>query len=92
MSFFDVMSAMKIFTLRLPADLYSRCAKHARKKDVSLNAYVQESLDTVLKFEEDRALYEAFGRLGADREATSVEFAVAAQREVLAKNESTQAR
>jgi HicB family len=85
------MSSTKTFTLRLPADLYARCATHARKKDVSLNAYVQESLDVVLKFEEDRALYEAFGRYG-DSPESRVEFAFAAQKEALLKDESPKAR
>ncbi len=86
------MSATKTFTLRLPTALYARCAKHARKKDLSLNAYVQESLAVVLKIEEDRALHEAFGRYGGDPVASDVEFAVAAQKEAIANHESPATR
>ena len=78
----------KTLTIRLPFDLYQAISAVAKRRHISFNALVQESLSTMLKAEEDAKLYEAFGQLGADAEEANVEFAVAAQWEVVGRGDA----
>ncbi len=70
-------------TVRLQPELYTAATHLARKRSLSLNALVQQSLAAWIKSEEDRELYEAFEELGKDKEACDVEYAFAAQSEVV---------
>jgi hypothetical protein len=74
-------------TVRLPADLYDSSAEVAKRREMSLNALVQEGLTMVLKKEQYARLYEAFGQLGEDAEESNVEFASHAQWEVIRRRE-----
>ena len=73
----------KTFTVRLSDDLYETARAVARRRELSLNALVQEGLEVLAKQEEDTKLYHAFGMLGEDVNDTDVEFALIAQREVV---------
>ncbi len=74
------------FTVRLPRKLYRASSAAAKRRKVSLNRLVQESLAAAIRAEEDRELYEAFERFGQDPES-SVEYAFEAQREVVLRDE-----
>jgi len=76
-------SATKALTVRLPSGLYQAGADAARRRNVSLNALIRDGLTALLKEEEYARLYDAFGELGEDAEGSDVEFAIAAQREVV---------
>jgi len=78
----------KTLTIRLPLDLYQAISAVAKQRHISFNVLVQESLSTILKAEEDARLYEAFGHLGADAEEADVEFAAAAQWEVVSRGDA----
>ena len=78
----------KTLTIRLPFDLYQAISAVAKQRHISFNALVQESLSTILQAEEDARLYEAFGQLGADTGDADVEFATAAQWEVVSRGEA----
>jgi predicted transcriptional regulator len=82
------MPSTKAFTVRLPADLYHTSSELARRRQVSLNALIQEALAAILKAEEVARLYEAFGELGEDAEEASVEYALPAQWEILRRGNS----
>jgi len=77
---------MKAVTVRLPEHLYNRGAVTAKRKNLSLNRLLQESLEAAIKAEEDRELYEAFGLVGRE-EDNDVEYAFEAQREVVLRDE-----
>lgn len=79
---------MKTLTVRLPEDLYLTTTLIAQKRGVSLNGLVQEGLARLIREEKAIELYEAFSLVGEDAEESSVEFAVAAQLEVV-KDEPT---
>jgi len=73
----------KAMTVRLPLELYRAGARVARRRRISMSRLLQDSLRRALKDEERRRLYEAFGQLGEPEEEAGVEFALAAQAEVL---------
>ena len=77
------MSRTKALTIRLPEDLYERSQELAQQRKVSLNVLVQEGLAGLIRAKEQEELYQAFGLLGEDAEEADVEFALAAQREVV---------
>jgi hypothetical protein len=68
-------------TVRLPPDLYRQGKVAARRRRVSFNRLLQQSLEAALRSEERQALYQAFGMVGHDMEA-EVESAFEAQAEV----------
>ena len=74
-------------TLRLEEGIYTRIKEIARERHTSFTAFVQGVLADVLKKEEQKALYDAFSRVGEDHEAADVEFAVPVQREVIERHE-----
>jgi DNA transposition AAA+ family ATPase len=74
-------------TVRLPIDLYEAGSKVAKRRRVSLNQLVQDSLRAVLKDEADKALYDAFTLVALDKDEVDVEYALEAQREVIFRDE-----
>lgn len=78
----------KTLTVRLPLGLYQVCSKIAERRQMSLNALIQEGLTRMIKAEEYGRLYEAFGRLGEDAEESDVEFAAHAQWEVISRGDA----
>ena len=79
----------KSLTIRLPLELHRACQKVAQRRQISLNALIQEGLHAIMKSEEYTRLYHAFGQLGEDAEESDVEFAAQAQWEVLSRDESS---
>jgi hypothetical protein len=73
----------KSFTVRIAPELYEASTGLAHKRCLSLNALIQECLATAVKVEEDREMYEAAEILGQDKDACDVEYAFAAQSEVV---------
>lgn len=71
-------------TLRLEEEIYTRIKEIARERHTSFTAFVQGVLADVLKKEEQKALYDAFSLAGEDGD---LEFAAAAQREVIDRHE-----
>jgi hypothetical protein len=76
----------KSLTVRLPSDLYESATSLAKKRCISLNTLIQQSLAAVVKEEEDRELYEAFELLGQYPEECDIEYAFAAQSEVVLRD------
>jgi predicted transcriptional regulator len=77
----------KALTVRLPMDMYEASSEIARRRNVSLNELVQDSLRAALKAEEQRMLYDAFTELGQHPEECDVSYALEAQREVVFRDE-----
>jgi hypothetical protein len=77
----------KTMTVRLPERIYADSSRLAHRRQVSLNHLIQESLEHELKREDDQHLYDAFTQLGEDAEEYNVEYAIAAQREVIDRAE-----
>jgi hypothetical protein len=75
------------FTVRLPRKLYRASSAAAKRRKVSLNRLVQESLAAAIRAEDDRRLYEEFTLLGQDKELTDVEYAFEAEQEVVLRDE-----
>ncbi len=80
---------LKTLTVRLPEDLYRNTAEVARKRGVSLNRLVQESLAQIIRDAHAAELYDAFSLVGEDAEETNVEFALQAQWEVVTDEPAT---
>lgn len=78
----------KTLTVRLPLELYQASSEVANQRRISLNALVQEGLNTILQAENYTRLYEAFGQLGEDAEESDVEFAAHAQWEVVRRGDT----
>jgi hypothetical protein len=80
----------KALTVRLPLELHHTCCEIAKRRRVSLNALIQESLSTIIMQAKDYSrLYEAFGQLGEDAEESEVEFAAYAQWEVISHDNTS---
>lgn len=79
------MSAEKprALTVRLPADLYERGKIVIERRNTTLNELVIEGLTHVVAREEENALFDAFGQVGADATMADVSFSWAAQQETV---------
>lgn len=75
--------APKTLTLRLTSELYSAAQTVARRRAISLNTFLQESLALTLRAEEERQRYEDYSLLGQEPEMCEVEYAIPAQAEVM---------
>jgi predicted DNA-binding protein len=82
-----VRTRTRATTIRIPSDIYESSSNVARRRGVSLNQLVKESLEALLKAEESQRLYEAFTLVAADAEEADVEFALHAQNEVVSRGE-----
>jgi hypothetical protein len=72
----------------MPDEVYRRSQEIARRRKISFNQLVQEALQRVVEEDQDREMYEAATILGIDREESDVEFAFAAQSEVITRDEA----
>lgn len=77
----------KAMTIRLPQALYRAGREMAKRRRVSLNQLVQESLQETIDEEKKQQLYHEFTLLGQDTAECDVEFAFEAQREVIMRDE-----
>jgi hypothetical protein len=73
----------KALTVRLPADLYDRGKKVTERRNTTFNELVIEGLALVVAGEEEAALFEAFGEVGADATMGDVSFSWAAQQDTV---------
>ena len=74
-------------TVRLQPQLYNAAIRVARSSGKSLNALIQSGLESVIKEEQEREMYEAATLLSMDEEECNVEFAFDAQVEVIQRDE-----
>ena len=74
-----------VTSLRLPDEVYKEAAIILRRRGVSFNAFVEETIRKEILAEQEREMYEAATLLGADAE-TNVDFAFDAQAEVALKD------
>ena len=74
-------------TLRLEEELYARIKEIAQSRKTSFTSFVQGVLAETLKNEEKKALYDAFSLVGQEIGEADVEYAVAAQKEVVDQHE-----
>ena len=70
-------------TVRLPTTLYERGRALAMQRNTSLNELLTDALGAMVSQEEQTALFVAFSEVGADTGLSDVDFALAAQRDVL---------
>lgn len=73
-----------VTTLRLPEDLVEQIKPVIRRRNMSFNAYVEDSIRRALQEEQDREMYDAGTLLGMDLDS-EVDFAFAAQAELVMK-------
>jgi len=76
-------SATKSFTVRLPAERYEAVRTVARMRRQSVNALIGDSLAALVRQDEERRLADWFDELGRGPDDCDVEFAFAAQSEVV---------
>lgn len=76
-------TATTTISVRLPEELHRKSREIAKRRNLSLNTLVQESLAAAIQAEEDLLFYESFTLLGQDAEMCDVEYALPAQREVM---------
>ncbi len=77
----------KPMTVRLSADLYRAGSELARRRKISMNALVQESLAVLVRAEEEKRFRDSFTLLGEDAAEAGVDFAFAAQSHVVLHGE-----
>jgi hypothetical protein len=80
-------SDTKPMIVRLPADLYQAGSELARRRKISMNALVQESLAALVRAEEEKRFRDSFTLLGEDATEADVDFAFAFQSEVVLHGE-----
>ena len=80
-------SELRTLTLRIPPDVYESSRRIAEKRSISLNTLIQQSLEDMIRAEEDRASYDAYTLLGQDAQECNVEYAIHAQAEVMLRAE-----
>lgn len=76
-------SAAKSINVVMPAQVYETAARTARKRHISVNALIVESLKATTRPTQGRGLYESFTELGKVAEECDVEYAIHAQQEVI---------
>lgn len=74
-------------TLRLPHNLYRQTSELARQRKQSINALLQESIQRMLKENEEQTLSDAFDLLAAHPDECNVDYALPAQAEVVLRDE-----
>ncbi len=82
------IQTLQAITLRLPPDLHAAVTQAARSRSQSLNAYIQHSLEELVRAEEENARYAAYTLLGQDAEQCDVEYAIHAQAEAMLHDNS----
>jgi hypothetical protein len=75
----------KTVTLRLAPGEYANATTLAKRKNLSINKLFIEAMNTLDRIEREKQLYDDFTRIGSMPELAEVEFARAAQAEIVAK-------
>ena len=78
----------KTLTIRLTPHLFEAARDVAKRRDVSLNALVSESLEAAIRDAQERARFEEYTLLGQDVEGCDVTYALAAQTEVMTSDQT----
>ena len=78
--------ATKTITVRLPASVHEAGREVAKRRRMSLNRLVEQSLRATLQEDEQKRLYDAFTLVAGDPEETDVEFMLDAFREVVLRD------
>ncbi len=73
----------KTFTLRLSPELYQATLDIAQKHRLSLNSFLVENLESVVRIAEERVRFDEYAELGKDAEMCDSEYAIHAQAEVM---------
>ncbi len=73
-----------VTTLRLSEELFEQIKPVIRRRNMSFNAYIEDTIRRALQEEQDREMFEAGTILGMDADS-EVDFAFAAQAEVVMK-------
>ena len=81
----SVQVPARCVTVRLSPTLYAAASAIAKKRSVSLNGLVQESLAREIRIAEEQQRYDEYALLGQDRKECDVDYAFAAQAEVRIK-------
>lgn len=76
-------TAQKTVTTRVSEELHTAALRLAHQRGESLNALIEKALARELREQEDREFYDSFTLIAQDKEASGVEFAAAAQFEVV---------
>jgi hypothetical protein len=84
----SALQAPKALTLRLNPKLHAEISELARRREVSVNALIQQNLETLVRVEEEKARYDAYSLLGQEPEECDVEYTIPAQAEVMLRDES----
>ena len=74
-------------TVRISPNVYESSRIIARKRQISLNALIQQSLEALIWAEEEQASDDAYTLLGQNAEECDVEYAIYAQAEVMLGND-----
>ena len=82
----DAASGITTVSVRLPASLHRASREVAERRGISLNSLVRESLEAVVRAEEEKAFFDSFTLLGQDAAECDVEYALPAQREVMLRD------
>lgn len=77
---------MTTTTLRLPDEMAQAVKSTASAKGMSVNDLVRSAIGAYLKAQEEKELYDAFTRLGANPEEANVEHTFHAAAEVVNRN------
>ena len=80
-------SELRALTLRIPPNVYESSRLIANRRSVSLNALIQQSLEDMIRADEEQASYDAYTLLGQDAQECDVEYAIYAQAEVMLRDE-----
>ena len=80
-------SATRSLTVRLTPEVYESSVRVAKRRRISLNSLVHESLAKQIEAEEDSQWRDWFDGLGRNQDEASVEFAIDAQSEAALKDE-----
>lgn len=81
------VASTRTITVRLPRELYQQTTELAHRRNQSVNAVVQEGVQKLLREEEIRAVSDGFDLLAQHPDECDVEFALAAQAEVVLRDE-----
>ena len=79
----NIEPSARAITLRLPLHLHTAVAQAARRRHQSINALIQQNLETLVRAEEEQARYDAYTLLGQDADECDAEYAIHAQAEVM---------
>ena len=73
----------KTLTIRLDTRLYGAAQNAARKREMSLNALVQQSIVSLIRQDDELVRFDEYTSIGNDADLVDVAYATHAQAEVM---------